>query len=113
MKRSEPYSEIWRVRKVLIEFKDQLARFGYEYLVDFLKSHQVEVETIAQKPPLDATQELMEDLLSIITCFAAKLYGKRSDPSQVQEFKRKIEQALKEEENVGSDKNHQDKDSKS
>jgi hypothetical protein len=61
----------------------------------------------------------MEDLLSIITCFAAKLYGKRS-----QQFKKKIEQvladegvtlhsAMEEPSNVGSDKNHQGEDRKS
>jgi predicted site-specific integrase-resolvase len=94
---------------VLIEFKDRLARFGYSYLVDFFFSHNVKLEAIATKPPQDATSELMEDLLSIITCFAAKLYGKRS-----QQFKKKIEQVLMEEpSNVGSDKNHQGEDRKS
>jgi predicted site-specific integrase-resolvase len=93
---------------VLIEFKDRLARFGYFYLIDFLKSHNVSVEAIATKPPKDATEELMEDMLSIITCFAAKLYGKRS-----QQFKRKIEQAIIEEANGRGDKNHQNQDSKS
>jgi predicted site-specific integrase-resolvase len=66
------------------------------------------VEAIATKPPQDATSELMEDMLSIITCFAAKLYGKRS-----QQFKKKIEQAIKEDlPNVGSDKNDQNQDTK-
>jgi len=77
---------------VLIEFKDRLARFGYSYLLDFFLSHNVKLEAIATKPPQDATSELMEDMLSIITCFAAKLYGKRS-----QQFKQKIEQVIKEE----------------
>ena len=98
-----------KIDVVLLEFKDRLARFGYEYLLDFFFSHNVSVEAIATKPPQDATSELMEDLLSIITCFAAKLYGKRS-----QQFKKKIEQVIQEEPpNVGSDKNHQDKDRKS
>jgi len=99
---------------VLIEFKDRLARFGYSYLLDFFLSHNVSVEAIATKLPKDATSELMEDMLSIITCFAAKLYGKRS-----QQFKQKIEQVIKEDadgiavvasedKNGGSDKNHQD-----
>lgn len=93
---------------VLCEFKDRLARFGYSYLVDFFSSHNVIVETIASKPPSDATSELMEDLLSIITCFAARLYGKRS-----QQFKKKIEQAIKEDlPDVGSNKNNQNQDNK-
>jgi predicted site-specific integrase-resolvase len=91
-----------KIDVVLCEFKDRLARFGYSYLVDFFLSHDISVETIATKPPLDATSELMEDLLSIITCFAAKLYGKRS-----QQFKKKIEQVIQEESlDGGSNKNH-------
>lgn len=89
---------------VLIEFKDRLARFGYSYLMAFLTSHDVEIVTVAQKPEKDVTHELVEDLLSIITCFAAKLYGQRS-----QQFKKKIEQVIKEDPpHVRSDQNHQD-----
>jgi predicted site-specific integrase-resolvase len=77
---------------VLIEFKDRLARFGYSYLELFLSSYGVSIEAIAQKPSKDVTEELVEDMLSIITCFAARLYGRRS-----QQFKQKIEKVIKEE----------------
>lgn len=88
---------------VLIEFKDRLARFGLNYIETFLSSYDVEIVAIAQKPPTDVTSELVEDLLSIVTCFAAKLYGHRS-----QQFKKKIEQVIQEEPpSVGSNKNHQ------
>ena len=40
----------------------------------------------------NATQELVADRLSIVTCFAARLYGRRS-----QQFRRKVRQAAKEE----------------
>jgi len=93
---------------VLIEFKDRFARFGYTYLVEFIESHGAKVEVVTQQEaPKDATTELVEDMLAIVTCFSAKLYGQRS-----QQFRRKVEQALKEVSHVGSDKNHQDPDSK-
>jgi excisionase family DNA binding protein len=81
---------------VLIEFKDRLARFGYSYLEVLLSSYGVSIEAIAQKPSKDVTSELVEDMLSIITCFAARLYGRRS-----QQFKQKIEKVIKEEETFG------------
>jgi len=93
---------------VLIEFKDRLARFGYNYLVKLIESHGAQVEVVTQEEaPKDATQELIEDMLAIVTCFSAKLYGQRS-----QQFKKKIVQAIKEVENGGSDKNHQNQDNK-
>ena len=41
---------------------------------------------------VDATQELVADMLAIVTCFAARLYGSRS-----QQFGRKEREAAKEE----------------
>jgi excisionase family DNA binding protein len=113
---------------VLIEFKDRLARFGYTYLQELIESHGAKVEVVTQQEAAcdafhdafhskDATAELVEDMLAIVTCFSAKLYGQRS-----QQFKKKIVEAMramrsttpstKEVENVFGDKNHQDKDSK-
>jgi excisionase family DNA binding protein len=94
---------------VLIEFKDRLARFGYSYLVKLIESHGAQVEIVTkEEAPKNATQELVEDMLAIVTCFSAKLYGQRS-----QKFKKKIEQVIKEELPDGkSDKDNQNKDSK-
>ena len=93
---------------VLIEFKDRFARFGYSYLVKLIESHGAKVEIVTQEEaPKDATQELVEDMLAIVTCFSAKLYGQRS-----QQFKKKIVKALKEVSIGESDQNHQDQDSK-
>jgi predicted site-specific integrase-resolvase len=103
-------TEKGEVDVVLIEFKDRLARFGYQYIVQILESHGARVEVVTQlDSPKDATQELIEDMLAIVTCFSAKLYGQRS-----QQFKKKVEQALKEvkEEHGGSDKNHKTQDNK-
>jgi len=64
---------------VLIEFKDRLARFGYSYLQEFIESHSGRVEVVTQEDePKDATQELLEDMLAIVTSFSARLYGQRS-----------------------------------
>lgn len=59
---------------VLIEFKDRLARFGYSYLREFVESHGASVEVVTQEDePKNATQELVEDMLAIVTSFSARI----------------------------------------
>jgi len=62
---------------VLIEYKDRLARFGYHYLERFLESHGVEVLVKEDDVDQSAEEELVEDVLKIVTVFSARLYGKR------------------------------------
>ncbi len=63
---------------VLITYKDRLTRFGFEYLEEFFSTMGVRIEVVFGEEPKDATQELVEDLISIITSFAGKIYGMRS-----------------------------------
>lgn len=62
---------------VLIEYKDRLARFGYHYLERFLESHGVELLVKEDDVDKSAEEELVEDVLKIVTVFSARLYGKR------------------------------------
>ncbi|HHY68552.1 MAG TPA: IS607 family transposase [Alicyclobacillus sp.] len=79
------------IDRVLIEYPDRLARFGYRYLERFFESHGVVIESTHKTEPKTSQQELVEDLLTIITVFSARMYGKRS-----QEFRKKVGQAMKE-----------------
>ena len=63
---------------VLITYKDRLTRFGFEYLEEFFSTMGVRIEVVFGEEPKDAMQELVEDLISIITSFAGKIYGVRS-----------------------------------
>jgi len=38
----------------------------------------VKIEVVFGEEPKDVTQELVEDLISIVTSFAGKIYGMRS-----------------------------------
>jgi len=64
--------------RVLIEDKDRLARFGYTYLQEIAQGHGVTVEIIEEVPEKEVHDELVEDLIAIVTSFAARLYGRRS-----------------------------------
>jgi len=63
---------------VLVTYKDRLTRFGFEYLEEFFSTMGVKIEIVFGEEPKDATQELVEDLISIITSFAGKIFGVRS-----------------------------------
>ncbi len=67
-----------KVEKVVIEYPDRLARFGYEYLKFFFESFGVELIVInGKQDEEDRVKELAEDLIAIVTSFAAKVYGSR------------------------------------
>ena len=62
---------------VLVAFKDRLTRFGFKYLEQYFLSHGVRIEVINGEEQ-DAYQELVEDLIALVSSFAGKLYGLRS-----------------------------------
>jgi len=82
---------------VVVTYKDRLTRFGYEYLEYFLKQFGVSIETVFGEEPKDAYQELVEDLIAIVTNFAGKLYGMRSHKKKklVEGFRKLLEEVEK------------------
>jgi len=77
-------------KKLLIEYPDRLARFGYSYIERHLKYCSVEIITVAEKEPEDSQTELVRDLLSIVTSFSARLYGARGGKRVRQGFRELI-----------------------
>ena len=67
---------------ILITYKDRLTRFGFEYLEEFFSTVGVRIEVVFGEEPKD-TQELVEDLISIVTSLAGKIYGMRSHKKTV------------------------------
>ncbi|AEF96161.1 IS607 family transposase [Methanotorris igneus] len=65
------------VEKVIIAYPDRLTRFGFETLKEFFKSYGTEVIVINKKCKAPQ-EELVEDLITVISHFAGKLYGRRS-----------------------------------
>jgi putative resolvase len=63
---------------IIVAFKDRLTRFGFSYLERYFSSHGVRIEVVNGEEPRDAYQELVEDLIALVSSFAGKLYGLRS-----------------------------------
>jgi len=67
-----------KVSVIVIAYKDRLTRFGYKILEKLASGYGVRIEVVNGEEPKDFYQELVEDLITIISHFAGKLYGKRS-----------------------------------
>ena len=65
-----------QVEKVVVLYKDRLLRFGFE-LIEYIASlYNCEIEIIDNTEKSEQ-QELVEDLVQVITVFSCKLQGKR------------------------------------
>lgn len=66
-----------QVSKVIVLYKDRLARFGFELIENICHLHGCEIEVI-DNTEKTKEQELCDDLIQIVTVFANRLYGQRS-----------------------------------
>jgi len=67
-----------KINRVVIEHKDRLCRFMFEVFEAFFNSHGVKIEYIEEVFPKSFENELVEDMLSLLSSFSSKIYGKRS-----------------------------------
>ena len=65
-----------QVDVIVVLYKDRLLRYGFELVEYFGKLNNVKIEVI-DKIDKNQDQELVEDLVQIITVFSCKLQGKR------------------------------------
>lgn len=69
------------VKKVVVLYKDRLLRFGFELLENVCQQFQTEIEIINNTPKTEE-QELVEDIVQIMTVFSCKLQGKRANKAK-------------------------------
>ncbi|MCW5967727.1 MAG: IS607 family transposase [Blastocatellales bacterium] len=61
------------VGRIVVEHKDRLTRFGFNYLEALLKMQGREIEVINLTE--NGKEDLVEDFVAIVTSFCARLYG--------------------------------------
>ena len=69
------------VEKVVVLYKDRLLRFGFELVEYIANLYGCEIEVIDSTEKTEQ-QELVEDLVQIITVFSCKLQGKRANKAR-------------------------------
>lgn len=72
--------------KIIVEHKDRLTRFGFNY-IQILTCGRIEVVNESKEEDEDITR----DLISIIHCFSARIYGLRRS----KRLKFKVKEAIK------------------
>jgi len=82
-----------RIDAVVVAYRDRLTRFDFTYLEELFKAYGVRVVVAFQEEPKDYYQELVKDLIEIVTSFAGKIYGKRSH--KYRKVVEAVEQAVK------------------
>jgi putative resolvase len=91
---------------VLIEYPDRLVRFGFSFLEEAFGWKQVRLEVVEPPKVQMPTQELVQDLLAIVTGLSGRVYGSRA-----KRVRQCVLDGLKAEEAVESDgtnsQNHQ------
>jgi len=65
------------VKMLIVAHKDRLARFGFDWFERFCQTHECQLEVLNQER-LSPEQEMVQDLMTIIHCFSARLYGLRN-----------------------------------
>ncbi|MCL2399015.1 MAG: IS607 family transposase, partial [Defluviitaleaceae bacterium] len=70
-----------QVDKIVILYKDRLLRFGYELIESICAKYGTEIEIIDNTERTEE-QELVEDLIRIVTVFSCKLQGKRANKAK-------------------------------
>lgn len=78
-----------QITKLVVEHKDRLTRFGFEFIERYCNDHGCQIVIIE---PNEVREDLVKDLIDIIVCFSSKLYGKRTSRSKA---KRIAEEEIK------------------
>jgi putative resolvase len=86
------------VGQIVVEHKDRLTRFGFNYIEQLLamQGRKIEVINLAE----NGKEDLIQDFVSIVTSFCARLYGQRRS-------KRKTERMIAELQNEEGNHPHQ------
>jgi putative resolvase len=63
---------------VLIEYPQRLVRFGFGYLEQAFAWKDVRLEVLDPPKHQEPPEELMQDMLTLVTVFAGRLYGHRA-----------------------------------
>lgn len=77
------------ITKIVVEHKDRLSRFGLNYIEKLLELDGRDIEYI--NPVMDEKEDIIQDFVSIITSFTARLYGQRRSKRRAEKLIQELE----------------------
>ena len=78
---------------LIVEHRDRLTRFCYEYIRQLLETQGRHIEVLF---PSDTENELVDDLVAVITSMAARIYGQRSSRQKAAKIRACVERVMQE-----------------
>ena len=72
------------IKKIVVEHSDRFSRFGMNYIEKLFKMQGREIEVINEQS--NNRDDLMQDFVSIITSFCARLYGQRRNKRRTEKI---------------------------
>jgi len=86
--------ELWKMIDsipsiIVIEYKDRLTRFGFNYIERLLNKIGCKIEVMNKDK--EDEKDLIKDLISIITSFCCRLYGLRRGYNKAKKIKEQID----------------------
>lgn len=69
--------ELGLVKRLVIGYQDRFVRFGYDWFEQFCERHGTEI-IVMNGETFSPEEELVRDLIAIVTVFRARLHGLRS-----------------------------------
>lgn len=82
---------------LVVEHRDRLTRFGYEYIRQLLETQSRHLEVLF---PSDTENELVDDFVAVMTSMAARIYGQRNSRRRAEQIKACIEHAMQQSEDA-------------
>lgn len=76
------------VRTIVVEHKDRLVRFGFEYMEALLAASGRKIIVVDETEMKD---DLVQDMIDVLTSFCARLYGRRSARNRAKKALKEIE----------------------
>lgn len=79
------------INLILVEHKDRLTRFGFNYIQTLLANSNRAVEVVNNLE--NPKEDLIADFTSVITSFCAKIYGQRRSKRKTEKLIKELEQS--------------------
>ena len=73
------------VKRIVVEYKDRLLRFGFETFRKYCEGFGVEIVVIEDSEPKEFEQEFAEDIVALVASYSAKFYGRRGGKNRRQQ----------------------------
>ena len=72
-----------KISEVIVNYPDRLTRFGFGYLSNYFLSYGVIITVLEKRENISAQQEMVDDLITLITSFSGKIHGMRGRKKKI------------------------------